>query len=122
MNKDVPIVGSRFTIRAEHPAYAGKIVRTTLRGANNEAVDRAALLTSELVADAMIDADADPQLFIDTREGHIYVEVRATDSLRRRVEPLRTRGWTLTLLDTSVSSWGIESRSDCRAVWFALNF
>jgi hypothetical protein len=122
MNKDVPIVGSRFTIRAEHPAYAGKIVRTTLRGANNEAVDRAALLTSELVADAMIDADADPQLFIDTREGHIYVEVRATDSLRRRVEPLRTRGWTLTLLDTAVSSWGIESRRDRRAVWFALNF
>ena len=89
----MPIVGSRFTIHAEHPAYAGKIVRTTLLGANNEAVDRAALLTSELVADAMIDADADPQLFIDTREGHIYVEVRAIDSLRRRVEPLRTRGW-----------------------------
>ena len=82
----------------------------------------ATLLTSELVADAMIDTDAEPQLFIDAREGHVYVEVRATDSLRRLVEPLRTCGWALTLLNTVTSSWGIESRSDCRAVWFALNF
>ncbi len=115
-------MGNRFTIRAEHPAYAGKIVRSTLCGANSEAVERATLLTSELVADAMIDANAEPQLFIDAREGHVYVEVRATDSLRRLVEPLRTCGWALTLLNTVTSSWGIESRNDCRTVWFALNF
>jgi hypothetical protein len=113
---------SRFTIRAEHPAYAGKIVRSTLSGANGEAAERAALLTSELVADAMIDAEADPQLLIDTREGHIYVEVRATDSLPRHPELLNTRGWALTLLNTVASSWGVESRDDCRAVWFALTF
>ena len=105
---------STFTIRAEGPAYAGKIVRSALTDANGEAADSAALLASELVADAMIDVDADPQLFIDSREGHIYVEVRAVES--------RTRQRTSALLNAIASSWGIDSRKEGGAVWFALSF
>lgn len=113
---------SRLTIRAEEPVYAGKIVRSTLDGANSEAVENAVLLTSELVTDAMSDPDADPQLFIDRRRGHIYVEVRDTDSIFRRVETSRIREWTAVLLNSLASSWGMECHTDSRAVWFVLSF
>ena len=113
---------STFTIRAEGPSYAGKIVRSTLGDVNSEAADSAALLTSELVADVMIDVGADPQLFIDSREGYIYVEVRATDSMHRHVEQLRTRQRTSALLNAVASSWGVDSCDDGSAVWFALSF
>jgi hypothetical protein len=118
----VPVFDSRFTIHAEHPAYAGKIIRSTLSGANSDVVEDAALLTSALVADAMMHPGADPQLFIDTREGHIYVEVRDSDVKPQQVDRMRLRGWVLLILNALACSWGIESRSDGRVIWFDLSF
>lgn len=118
-------MGSRFTIRAEHPAYARRIVRAALADADSDAMETAALLTSELVTNAMVLAHADPELFLDTRHGHIHVEVRDTDT-----DPIRypscakwaPRGWMLDLINALATSWGSESRGDYRAIWFDLNF
>ena len=115
------LMGSRFTIRAEGAAYARQIVRSTLSGAPSDAVETAALLTSELVANAMVFADADPELFLDTREGHVYVEVRNADpALNRCCEEWTPRGWGLDMINALATSWGNEWRPDCDAVWFDL--
>lgn len=115
-------VGSRFTIRAETPAYAGAIVRSTLSGADNKAMEDAALLTSEVVADAMTHPEADPELFLDVREGHIYVEVRDAEMHHRDAKAMEPHDSALTLLKTVASSWGTESGGSSRAVWFDLIF
>ena len=78
-----------------------------------------------LVTNAMVFAHADPELFLDTREGHIYVEVRDADSdpaVDRRGEEWAPRGWGLDMIDALATSWGNEWRADCDAVWFNLTF
>lgn len=118
-------MGSRFTIRAEDAAYARKIVRSALNGAPPDAVETAALLTSELVTNAMVFANANPELFLDTREGHVYVEVRDADgdpALHQCVEEWTPRGWGLDMINALATSWGNESRAECDAVWFDLRF
>jgi hypothetical protein len=118
-------MGSRFTIRAEHPAYARRIVRSTLSGAHGDAVETAALLTSELVTNAMVLAKADPELFLDTREGHIYVEVRESVG-HSELDPTHTEwtptGWGLDMINALASSWGVESHDHGEMVWFDLTF
>ncbi len=118
---DVPIVRNRFTIHAEHPAYAGKIMRSTLRGANSHVVETGALLTSELVGEAMLHSAADPELFIDTMEDHIRVEVRGFDKPCGDVDRVGMRECVLLMMNALASSWGIESRGDFRIVWFDLS-
>jgi len=118
-------VGSRFTIRAEDAAYARKIVRSALNGAPTDAVETAALLASELVTNAMVFANADPELFLDTREGHVYVEVRDAEADPAQAqcgEDWTPRGWGLDMINALATSWGNESRADCDAVWFDLTF
>ena len=116
------MLASRFTIHAEHPAYARKIIRSTLSGARIDIVENAVLLTSELVAHAMNSPDSDPQLFIDTRRGHIYIEVRDSGFTSPHVDRLSLREWVLLTLNALASTWGIESRRDGRVVWFDLSF
>jgi hypothetical protein len=116
------MLDTRFTIHAEHPAYARKIMRSTLSGSDDDVVEDAALLTSELVADAMMRPDTDPQLLIDTRDGHIYVEVCDSGFTSQHVERVRLSEWVLLMMNALASSWGIESRSDGRVVWFDLSF
>jgi anti-sigma regulatory factor (Ser/Thr protein kinase) len=119
-------MGSRFTIRAENPAYARQIVRSTLRGANSNAVETAALLTSELVTNSMVHAKSDPQIFLDTREGHVYVEVRdsgANPAIHlSEIETSEPHGWRLDMINALASSWGIKPLGDGRVIWFDLAF
>jgi hypothetical protein len=118
---EAPIFDSQFTIHAEHPAYARKIIRATLSGAHSDVVEDAALLTSELVADAMMRPDADPELFINAGDGHIYVEVRASDFTSQHRDRVRLSEWVLLIMNALASSWGIESRGGGRVVWFDLS-
>ena len=72
---------ARFTIRAGSPDYALRIVRSTLLGEGHgvsELVEIAALLVSELMANAMVDA-SDPTLLLDVTERHVYIEVLDSD-------------------------------------------
>jgi len=114
------VFDSRFTIHAEHPAYAGKIIRSALRGAESDVVEDAVLLTSELVAHAMLHSGADPQLFVDTRQGHIYVEVRDAEVTPPQVDRVGLQGWVLLIVNALACSWGTESRRDGRVIWFDL--
>jgi hypothetical protein len=97
-------------------------MRSTLSGAKSGVVEDAALLTSELVADAMLHPGSDPQLSIDTMENRIRVEVLDFDLTSRDIDRVRLRGWVLLMMNALATSWGIESRSDCRVVWFDLSF
>jgi len=113
---------NRFTIQSGTPAYARKIVRSTLSGADRGVVEDAVLLTSELVADSMMRSDNDPQLLIDTREGHVYIEVRDSGYTTPHVDRKRLSEWVLLIVNALASSWGIESHRNGQLVWFDLAF
>jgi hypothetical protein len=125
-------MGHRFTMRAEGPAYSRQIIRAALIGEKSEAVENAALLTSELVADAMEHGSEEPDLFVDVRRGYLHVEVYDA------APPLRSDGEgeeggdrsgllsydvprsRLRIVDRLSSAWGHESRVDVSALWFDL--
>jgi hypothetical protein len=119
---DLPSVRNRFTIHAEHPAYAGQILRSTLSGAKGEVVEDAALLASELVADAMLYRDANPELLIDTTKDRVHVEVRDFDEPLPDVDWVKLRPPVLLMMNSLAASWGMEPRGDYRVVWFDLSF
>jgi len=124
-------VGSRFTIRAEGPGYSRQIVRSALIGERGEAIEDAALLTSELVADVMARGSEDPDLFVDVRKGHLHVAVYGTgtsvslgidDEADERSGVLHdVRRSRLRIVDALSSAWGHESRLDVDALWFDLD-
>jgi hypothetical protein len=119
---DVPIVRNRFTIHAEHPDYARKIMRSTLSGAKSEVVEDAALLTSEVVADAMLHREVNPELLIDTTKDRIHVEVRDFDKPREDVDRMELRAPVLLMMNSLAASWGVEPRGDYGVVWFDVPF
>ena len=119
---NAPIVRNRFSIHAEHPAYAGQIMRSTLRGANSGIIEHAALLTSELVAEAMLQRGANPELFIDTVHDRVHVEIRDFDIVSEDVDPTTLRESLLLMMNSLAASWGMEPRDGCRVVWFNVSF
>jgi len=125
-------MNSRFTMRAEAPAYSRRIVRSILIGEDVEKIEAAALLTSELVTAAMRDGSRDPDLFVDVRRGHLHVEVYDSHSTSSPVrvdagaDPLEpsspaTRESALRIFDELSSDWGQEVRPDISALWFDLD-
>jgi hypothetical protein len=119
---DMPIVRNRFSIHAEHPEYASKIMRSTLSGANGNVVEDAAHLTSELVAEAMLHRCANPELYVDTMEDHIHVEVRDFDMISEDVDRVKLRASLLLMMNALTASWGVKPRDNCGVVWFDLSF
>jgi hypothetical protein len=117
---EVPSIRNCFTIHAEHPDYAGKIMRSTLSGAKSELVEDAALLTSELVADVMLHPEANPELLIDTTRDPVHVEVRDFDVTPPDVDQVKLQAPVLRMMNSLTVSWGTEPRGDYRVVWFDL--
>jgi hypothetical protein len=122
-------VGSRFTIRSEGPAYSRRIVRSVLIGERIDAIETAALLTSELVAEAMAHGSDGPDLFVDIRRGHLHVEVYDSATAitppvgvpSRDVGPYDVGRSRVRIVDSLATAWGYESRDDVGAFWFDLD-
>lgn len=108
----------------DHPAEARHIVRLGLLGLPERVLETAELLTSELVTNAIVHGHTEPTLTIEIGEERLRVEVKDAD-LRMDLEPLeidptRAHGRGLAIVAALASSWGIEPRSNGKAVWFQL--
>jgi anti-sigma regulatory factor (Ser/Thr protein kinase) len=121
-------VSNRLTVRAGSPACARHIVRSTLSAESNvsaDAVERAVLLTSELVTNAIVHASEDPTLLLDVRENTIHIEVvdsePTVELASRNTDVMCERGRGLAIVDALASAWGVEPRLVGKAVWFELH-
>jgi anti-sigma regulatory factor (Ser/Thr protein kinase) len=115
----------RFSISATQPAEARRIVRATLVGQSSEIIEITELLTSELVANAIVHGSGDVTMAVKVDETRVRVEVHDFDPtldlepVHHEIDAKHGRG--LAFVDALASSWGIEKRSAGKAVWFDLD-
>jgi two-component sensor histidine kinase len=104
------------------PRMARNAVRQALPDADPRVVERAMLLTSELVTNAVIHA-ATP-LTLDVTVGPTSVHVLVDDDDDRLPVPSVSRGphggYGLQIVEQLADSWGTEPRSAGKSVWFEL--
>lgn len=105
-------------------AQARSVVRDLLRrGRHPEMVDTACLLTSELVANAVVHAKSPVELVIDLDRGRLAVEVidgSTASPVVTEADALATGGRGLALVDRLADSWGVTKNLPGKSVWFAL--
>lgn len=109
----------------ESAPCARAFARATLRDwrVGAEVADRAILLTSELVTNAVRHAGTRVILHLDRAEHLLRVEVDDAAEQRprrRRVDLLAEGGRGLELVDRLSSKWGVEGRPGGKRVWFEL--
>jgi hypothetical protein len=89
-------------------------------------VETAALLTSELVTNAIVHGAGEAVVAIDVGDAAVRVEVFDAD-LTFDLVPLRVgsssvHGRGLAIVDALATSWGVEPRDGGKVVWFILDF
>jgi anti-sigma regulatory factor (Ser/Thr protein kinase) len=67
-------------VYAESPAYARAHIRSVLAGASAETVEVAALLTSELVTNAIVHGSGDAAVIVVADNGRLRIEVHDGDA------------------------------------------
>jgi anti-sigma regulatory factor (Ser/Thr protein kinase) len=86
-------------------------------------LEDAVLLTSELVSNALLHAGTEIELRLDSNGHRLRIEVYDHDSrppVTAPVEVDATSGRGLFLVENLANDWGIDSRTDGKAVWFEL--
>lgn len=118
------LVAVDLTARPEAARQARHVVRDLLeRGRRPDLVDTACLLTSELVANAVVHAGAPCELVVDLDRARLAVEVidPSTDPPRPgHAAPLDTGGRGLDMVATLADEWGVTPVVPGKSVWFAL--
>jgi len=87
-------------------------------------IDTAALLTSELVTNAVLHADSEIEVRLARDVDSIRFEVEDRgdgDPAPRLAGPHETSGRGLALVDTLSEAWGVDSANPGKAVWFELS-
>ena len=116
---------STLTADAFAPARARRLVTETCASAGLGALaDTAALLTSELVTNAVLHARQPPSLGVAVRDGQLVVDVADPDPASPQVTWAGAHGEHgrgLAIVDALADEWGVrETPGGGKAVWFAL--
>lgn len=110
---------------ATSPRQARRFVTEALNEWNCAAVlDTVALLTSELVTNAVVHAKGTPQIVVQATEHQLRIEVHDqehTSPVRRAPDASGPGGRGLLLLDELATEWGVEPRPGGKAVWFTVD-
>jgi anti-sigma regulatory factor (Ser/Thr protein kinase) len=95
---------------------------TDVLAASDVDCDDAALLTSEVASNAVRHANSDFRLRIHPGERAVRIEVinDAPEVLLIMRKPSVHGGYGLQILDRLAESWGVESTSEEKVVWFEL--
>jgi anti-sigma regulatory factor (Ser/Thr protein kinase) len=106
-------------------AGAREFTRSCLSSAQatRETVDRAVLLVSELVTNAVVHAACDVRLRV-TPGSPVRVEVHDENPeppQARGREPLEVGGFGLVIVESVASRWGVEPQPTGKVVWFELD-
>jgi hypothetical protein len=105
---------------------AREIIRRRLRDQPAESIEIAALLVSELVANALEHGAGTPTLALDVNGAELRGYVRDDDDATQDLAPLSVaptseRGRGLAIVDALSTQWGVEPRWNGKAVWFSLD-
>jgi anti-sigma regulatory factor (Ser/Thr protein kinase) len=84
--------------------------------------DQAALLTTELVSNAVRHAGTDIELSVSFDDDVLRVEVRdqALDRAPRLGNPYGSGGYGLHIVAAMADAWGHQTQPDFKSVWFEL--
>lgn len=101
-------------------AIARRFARSFGTGDSN--FDTVELLVSELVTNAVLHAEGDPELTIRDLGDRIRVEVSDTSPRPPQIDPPNlTGGRGLQLVDTLAARWGTDRRPAGKTVWFEVD-
>jgi anti-sigma regulatory factor (Ser/Thr protein kinase) len=118
------LVAVALAASTEAAHQARTVVRDLLRqGHRPDMVDTACLLTSELVANAVVHAGAPVELVVDLDRARLAVEVidASTDApLARDADPFATSGRGLAMVAHLADAWGVTRVVPGKSVWFSL--
>jgi anti-sigma regulatory factor (Ser/Thr protein kinase) len=103
---------------------ARQVVAEQCMSWDNDVVDTALLLTSELVTNAVIHGHSDVQLQVITDDGLLRVDVGDDNSRLPQRQPtdndaLDGRG--LQIVELLATRWGVEKEALGKTVWFELD-
>lgn len=109
------------------PAVARRFLADTLHDwhVDDEPVDTACLLATELVTNAVLHAGTPMELVLETTHDTLRVEVvdqaeRMPNQRSYRSETLGVTGRGLALVKCLAYTWGVTPREPGKAVWFEL--
>jgi anti-sigma regulatory factor (Ser/Thr protein kinase) len=123
----------RTELRLPAESIAPALARAGLRSVTADLPDRvaadAALLTTEVVSNAVIHASTRPGDEVTVRiysDHTVRVEVVDCGELFEPPNPrqpwdMRPTGWGLFLVDSVADAWGIEEEANGKMVWFELD-
>lgn len=118
------LIATELHSSVEAAAQARGVVRELLRqGHRPDLSDTACLLTSELVANAVVHASSPVELVVDLDLTRLAVEVidgSSEDPALGHPETLDTCGRGLALVDRLSDSWGVTHARPGKSVWFAI--
>jgi anti-sigma regulatory factor (Ser/Thr protein kinase) len=118
-----------------HPESAGRARATTRRalraaGLPDDHVERAALLVSELVTNAVVHASSDVRIRVRARPvTRIEIEDDSPElphapsdhPVRTSTDTLEPGGLGISIVSGLASRWGADPRPDGKVVWFELD-
>ena len=84
------------------------------------AIERVALIASELVTNAVRHAGTDVMVELEARDGSVYIEVVDSGDGRPvflKPDPERPWGLGLPIVEALASSWGTRARQGAKGVW-----
>lgn len=118
----VDLQAKRFQAVPESAAVARQFVEDVVRDTAVDAFD-AALLTSELVSNAIVHAHTEFEVLVCFEpSGAVRVSVidHAPELLLVANGSRANAGWGLKIIDAVASAWGFERRPASKLVWFLL--
>jgi anti-sigma regulatory factor (Ser/Thr protein kinase) len=118
-NRSFPLPPNAGSVR-----FSREAIREALAEFGEDAVEAAAILTDELVTNAIMHGQ--PPIVLDISEDHGNVTVRVGDAgpgvpVTRLAQCGALSGRGLTIVDSMSDRWGVDVRQDGKSVWFQLN-
>ncbi|MGH9269689.1 MAG: ATP-binding protein [Ilumatobacteraceae bacterium] len=115
-----------FRLRlGQHPTAPGRARRSigdwlVSVGCPTEVVEAMAVVTSELVTNAIIHADSAPEVTVTLSDGRVRLEVHDTHPAAPVIRPdddRRVGGFGLRVVEALTDGWGWEPTSGGKRVW-----
>jgi anti-sigma regulatory factor (Ser/Thr protein kinase) len=113
----------RLTPDLTAPRLARSAIRQLLAGRDGDTIDRALLVTSEAVSNAVIHAATEIILDAELEGDHLRVTIEDGDERAPVPRPPAGShgGFGLHVIDELADAWGVAPRDDGKAIWFEMS-